>query len=319
MRSLDSALRAPDPQHLEAVLRGAALRDERAAAAEERRRRRELEWAREERARIEAAGSAAAMQGARRSRDLATRFVARLGAASVSTFFLGLSRGTFDYTLDGSAVVTWLDRSGRGNHATQSTSTARPTYSATAVNSRPGMTLGGDDWLITGNINLSPSSAAALLLLFQDSDTAAKIPAEWGTVAGTSSAGGIALITNDAGGGYLIGYGRRNAAANSARSSNTYPMTTPAVVTVTWDLALSTETEIRHGGSNVTSTRPSTGNNTGTLGSAKLAIGARDTGAAPITGAIAACALVAHTGAWSGAALTALADGEAMLAAQQGL
>lgn len=251
---------------------------------------------------------------------LETRFVSRLAAAGVSTFFLGLSRGESDFSLVGSAVATWLDRSGRGNHATQSTSTARPAYSATAVNSRPGMTLDGGDWLLTGDINLAPNTAVALLVLASDSDTAARFLAEWGTTASTSVAGGITLITNDAGAGYLITNGRRDAVVASARSTNAYPLITPAVVTGTWDLALSSnEAEIRHGGSNVTNARPGVGNNTGTLGSAKLAIGARDTGIAPMTGAIAACALVAHAGAWSGAALAALADGEAMLAAQHGL
>jgi len=49
---------------------------------------------------------------------------------------------------DGDAVGTWADASGNGNDATQSTSSARPTYDDTALAGNPALVFdGSDDWL----------------------------------------------------------------------------------------------------------------------------------------------------------------------------
>src|SRR5690606_8481992 len=137
---------------------------------------------------------------------------------------------------------------GSGGDATQATGTARPAYNATASNGLPVSTLDGGDYLVTPGIDLSGATAAVLMILISDADTAGKIPVEWGTTGSVSTAGGIAIITNDGGAGGLGAYGRRDASASIARSAASYPMTSPAVVTGTWDLALETnETEIRHG------------------------------------------------------------------------
>lgn len=247
--------------------------------------------------------------------DLATQIVGMFAAANFPARFVGLIRGESDVSLADGKVETLLDRSGGDKHATQATGTARPTYSATAINGLPGITLDGGDYLVTPDIDLSGATAAVLMILMSDADTAGKIPVEWGTTGSVSTAGGIAIITNDGGAGGLSAYGRRNSAASSARSAASYPMTSPAVVTATWDLALaSDETEIRHGGVNVTLTRPGSGNNTGTLGSAKLSIGARDGGTSGMTGAIGAVILAAGETAIP---VSTVAYVEAMLAASK--
>lgn len=249
---------------------------------------------------------------------LESQIVAAFAAVSWSAHFVGLVRDEADVSLVGSAIAALFDRSGAANHAQQA-ATARPAYNATASNGHPGMVLDGTKWLITPAIDLGPATAAVLMVLMSDTDTAARIPVEWGTTGGASAAGGIAIVTNDGGAGGLGAYGRRDSLASIARSGAVAAMTTPAVVSATWDLALaSNETEIRHAGTNVTATRPGNGNNTGTLGSAKLAIGARD-GGAGMTGTIGGVVLAAGAGPITGDVLAAIATVEALLAASKGL
>lgn len=256
--------------------------------------------------------------------DLAARILAKATPAGWSTYFVGLSRGEADFSLVSGAVATWLDRSGRGNNATQGTGTARPTYSATAINSKPGMTLDGGDHLATGAIDTGSDVAYALIEVFSDSDTAGRCPAAFGDHSADRQFG---VYTNLGSAGTLGVYGDATAGAgvtsSEARSAASFAMSTPAVVTATWDTTLGTnETEIRHASTNVTNSRPTNGNNTAGVGSQSLTVGGRIADGSPslqITGAIGALVLLGRTSTISAAALTAIADIEALLAADKGL
>jgi hypothetical protein len=62
-------------------------------------------------------------------------------------------------TLNGSTVSQWNDKSGNGRNATQATAASQPTYTASAINGKPGLTWNGTSmlWLSTGAWSLAPS------------------------------------------------------------------------------------------------------------------------------------------------------------------
>lgn len=251
--------------------------------------------------------------------NLATKILAVASAASIAVLGLFLARRkALDVSVvSDTHVETWVNR-GTGSDATQATDSARPTWSDSAINSLPGMTLDGGDALLTGAIASSAFSALALGALFRDTDTAARFVLGLGSLADEC----VLLNMNAGSAGTLDIYADGTAGAGSttsrARSAASFAMTDPAVVTGTWDIALaSSETEIRHAGVNVTDSRPNDGNNTSGLSDDHvLTIGAREaTPTGNMTGAMSAAYLLAHTGAWSGAQLTALATIEALLAA----
>lgn len=244
--------------------------------------------------------------------DLAARIAALYTAAGLVTpgIFL-VRRSALDLSLVGSAVETWINR-GTGGNATQATGTSRPTYSATAVNSRPGMTLDSGDILATPTINLSAYTAVALTVICSDSDAASKIIAEFSPNASTS-AGGFYLSSNEiAGTMRFLANGGLLTSANSGAET----LASPKVVTGTVDVALATdEAEIRVSGANATASRSHNGNGTA-LGNYKLNIGARSGPTAGMTGAICAVVLAAGTTAIP---TSTVAEVEALLAGAWGL
>lgn len=205
-----------------------------------------------------------------------------------------------------------------GGNATQGTDAARPTYSATAVNGKEGCTFDGGDAMLTASIDTGAATAYAIICLFSDTDGASKFQVGFGGISGEA----MLLNTNASGAGnldiYADGTGGAGATTSRARSTTSFPMTVPAVVTGTWDSALATnETEIRHAGVNVTSTRPNNGNNPDGLGSQVLTIGARETPATGnFSGAMAYAILM-----WGSTAipLTEIAEIESLLGTEWGV
>lgn len=254
--------------------------------------------------------------GALSPADLAAQIIAVAAAEGITAIGWPI-RGESDVTLVSvTHVAAVLHRGAGGSDAAQSADAARPTYSATAVNGLPGMTLDGGDALVTGAIDSGAATAYALLVLMSDSDTAARFPMSFGDI---TSGAGLAVKTNNAAGG-IGAQALAGGATSRAESAASYPLASPALITATLDTGLSVDcTEIRHNGVNVTSTRPVNGNPTGSIGSAVATIGARQGPANNITGAIGDAWLLWHSGAWSGAKLTALAEIEALILAAKGL
>lgn len=54
-------------------------------------------------------------------------------------------------TLNGATVSQWNDLSGNGRHATQATAASQPTYTASAINSKPAMTFDGSNDSMTSS------------------------------------------------------------------------------------------------------------------------------------------------------------------------
>lgn len=250
--------------------------------------------------------------------DLAAAIAAKFTAESWTALGIFLVRRTaIDLSLVATAVETWINH-GTGSDATEASGTERPTYSATALNSLPGLTFDGGDHLETSAIDGSTYTAAALMCLFSDSDTAQRYQAGWGDFGATGATAKITLTTNAGSAATLECVGRHTAAFSQARSAASFAMSTPAVVTGTYDTALATnETTIRHAGVDVTNTRPSNSNTSGNFCNELVRIGGKvGASPAPFTGAMSACVLAAGT---SAVPTSTLAEVEAMLAAAWGL
>jgi hypothetical protein len=81
--------------------------------------------------------------------------------SDLSTLFQD-SAGTTPVTAAGQPVGRMLDKSGRGNHATQAISAQRPTYQIDAAG-KPHLSFDGiDDGMVTGNINFSATDAVTV-------------------------------------------------------------------------------------------------------------------------------------------------------------
>lgn len=235
-------------------------------------------------------GSHAWESGGGGTADLASQIIALYAGAGWSTYGAFLVESAADF-IPG-ATATLVDKSGRANHATQGTAGAQPAYSATAVNGRPGITLDGGDFMVTGNIDLTAHTAYVLTVLFSDSVATAVTAAEFGGYSATVP--GFRVSANTLTAGALYAQCRGNAGATTAASAASFSMATPGVVTCTFNTALATnEAEVYHNGVNVTNNRPENVNNaTGLAAATTLTIGAVvGGGSGRLTGAIAAVTL----------------------------
>ena len=240
---------------------------------------------------------------------LEQQIIAAATAGSLTAGGIFLARSESDMTLVGSKASVWTNY-GTGGDATQGTDAARPTWSSGGLNSKGGLAFDGGDALITAAIDSGSATAYALVMLFKDTDATAKFNCSFGDIVST----GIAMKTTGAGVGAQAIAG---ASTSRAESAGTISMASHGVVSATLDTTLVTaETEVRHDGSNVTASRPTDGNPTGSLGSQPITIGARQGPANNMAGTVGAMVLLWGTGAWSGAQLTALSNIEALLAAE---
>ena len=67
----------------------------------------------------------------------------------LSNLLLWLDASQITGLNDGDAVASWTDLSGNGNHATQSTAAAKPTYKTNIINGLPVVRFDGGDFLST--------------------------------------------------------------------------------------------------------------------------------------------------------------------------
>jgi len=80
-------------------------------------------------------------------------------------FWLDASN-TSSLTLSGASVTQWDDVSGNGLNAAQASATEKPQYSATALNSKPGVTFdGASDYLSLSSVASFPTGTSASTLI----------------------------------------------------------------------------------------------------------------------------------------------------------
>lgn len=155
--------------------------------------------------------------------------------SDISTLFQDAA-GTTPVTAAGQSVGLMLDKSGRGNHATQSTSLSRPTYQIDS-NGRGYLLFDGtDDSLVTGTITPGTDKAQVFAGVRKLSDAAP------GTVVELSASGSTGSISVFAPLSAAANYAWRSRGTSVAQatSGNTFPAPITKVLTGIGDIAADT-------------------------------------------------------------------------------
>lgn len=203
--------------------------------------------------------------------------------SDLSTLFQDTA-GTTPVTAAGQSVGRILDKSGRGNHATQSTSLSRPTYQVDG-NGRGYLNFdGSDDSLVTGTITPGTDKAQVFAGLRKASNAAAGIlimhSDNWSGVSGTF----IMIAPASTGGDYVAG-SRGTAADGPTIKSTTATFAAPdtAVITGLFDIAGDSAVARRNG----VAATPATGDQgTGNFSAQTVRIGRYGTSSLPFNGRI---------------------------------
>lgn len=140
--------------------------------------------------------------GARRGFNPSTLFAlgepgAWYDPSDLSTMFQDTA-GTMPITAAGQSVARINDKSGRGNHATQTTAGARPTYQVDATGRGFLLFDGADDWLVTPTITPGTDKAQVFAGVRKLSDAATGVLVETSATA-DNNAGGFYLANLSSG------------------------------------------------------------------------------------------------------------------------
>lgn len=180
------------------------------------------------------------------------------------------------------AVASYADRVGSWT-GTQSTGSAKPTASATAINSTPGLSFDGGD-ILSGTFNASSWSVMAIIAALIDTTTGACVVYEH-TDDVNATNGGFASYVNSAFAGDIEVATRGTAGAGVGRTDTSHGIATPKVITRIHTTANTNGTSaIRENGVGLTVTSVSTGCAAGAFANARHSIGARFGLTAPWTG-----------------------------------
>lgn len=116
-------------------------------------------------------------------------------------------------TLNGSNVSSWADQSGNGHNAVQATAAKQPAYSASGLNSRPGITFdGSDDCLRIPVMSYGGVDKVTVALLAKDTATALSVIMEGHTGA---AANYFSISANNLAAGRLYARSHDTAGNNS--------------------------------------------------------------------------------------------------------
>lgn len=185
--------------------------------------------------------------------------------------------GTIPVTGVGQPVGRVLDKSGRGNHATQSTSAKRPILQKNVTTGAYYLAFDGvDDCLATGNVDFSGSSKLSLFTGLRKNNDNTAIVVELSQTSGFSTPGAFYLVS-----GYDVGVtGYTGAASNSFLAKiNNYLAPDIAVLSLAFDRSTTTSTIRRNA---VAGTNGNTG--TGNFGNFPVFIAARNQSSLPFNG-----------------------------------
>lgn len=206
--------------------------------------------------------------------------------SDLSTLFQDAA-GTIPVTGVGQPVGRILDKSGRGNHATQSTATSRPSLQQESGSRYYLLFDGVDDWLVTPSINFTTTGKMTVFAgvrKLRDSPTGVFLELS----ANLNTNAGSLLITIPDGGNTKF------AAALSNGDSKTYnsagytdsaaPLTTVNAVLFDKTLTSNEVIAIRKNGADQSLTRFPNGDTTGNFGNYPLFIGRRGGTSLPFNG-----------------------------------
>lgn len=188
--------------------------------------------------------------------------------------------GTIPVTASGQTVGRILDKSGRGNHATQSSAANRPTFRDVG-----GLRYlefdGANDFLITGSINFTASDAMSVFAGIRKlSDATVGMVAELSTDANTNNGSWFIAAPISAGVGNSS-FQSRGTANQSAGGAATFAAPASAVITGLADISLPRVEQRRNGVSLAVNTGSQ---GTGNYGTYPIYIGRRAGVSIPFTG-----------------------------------
>lgn len=185
--------------------------------------------------------------------------------------------GTIPVTGVGQPVGKVLDKSGRGNHASQSTSAKRPILQKNATTGAYYLAFDGvDDCLVTGNVDFSGSSKLSLFTGLRKNNDNTAIVVELSQTSGYSTPSAFYLVSGNDGG--AIGY--TGAASHPFLAKiNNYLAPDVAVLSLAFDRSTTTSTIRRNA---VAGTNGNTG--TGNFGNFPVFIAARNQSSLPFNG-----------------------------------
>ncbi|MFP5511038.1 MAG: hypothetical protein ACLGIP_18105 [Alphaproteobacteria bacterium] len=169
-----------------------------------------------------------------------------LDPSDLSTLFQD-DAGTTPVTAAGQSVGRILDKSGRGNHATQATAAARPIYQVDS-SGRGYLSFDGvDDWIVTPTITPGTDKAQTFAGVRKLSDTAGIVTEL--SVNVNNNAGTFYLVAGDDASAQYSSLGRGDASAASGQNAKwtTAPAPDTAVLTATHDIASDLSTIRRNG------------------------------------------------------------------------
>jgi hypothetical protein len=209
------------------------------------------------------------------------------------------SAGTTPVTAAGQPVGKMLDKSGRGNHATQSISLQCPTYQIDGTG-RPYLSFDGiDDWMSASALNLAATEDLTVFAGVRKLTNAARQMVAESAALGAFQLNAPASTTGE------FTFGSKGSATQSAIASSA-PFAAPVTTILTGIGKISTDTTIlRVNGTQAGSSSADQG--TGNYGSGPLYIGRRDGGTLHfngnlysliVRGAQSTSAQIAATEAW---------------------
>lgn len=196
--------------------------------------------------------------------------------SDMSTLFQD-SAGTIPVTAAGQPVGKMLDKSGRGNHATQTTATSRPILQ-TASGKWYLAFDGVDDWLQTGSINLTVTNKVTMWAGFTKLSEAID---GWVVGFGGVSVGSFSLRAPSAALSTTI-TSHSSGSTASAVASSSFPAPVTLVGTVVGDIAADVST-LRINGAQFNNAADQ---GTGSYGTFPLFIGRRSATLSPLNGRI---------------------------------
>lgn len=199
--------------------------------------------------------------------------------------------GTTPVTAVGQPVGCILDKSGRGNHATQATATSRPTLQQDSGGRYYLLFDGVDDWLQTGSIDFTSTDKMTVVAGVRKlSDAAVGIPLEVGTDTGTVNGSFMLVYPNDPSLTNTWRLGARGSATVQTYHNTSAAAPSSDVFAATFDLRGASPAAVAVGRRNGVASTPyaTSGTNAGTgnFASLPLYIGLRNGASFPFNGHI---------------------------------
>ena len=191
--------------------------------------------------------------------------------------------GTVPVTADGQPVGLIRDKSGRGNHASQSTVASKPTYRTNGVLSWLAFD-GVDDFLVTGSIDFTSTDKVTLLAGLRKTSDNFGIIAGLGVSFGTGNGVFEHSVATGSPAAIYASAARGNAAPNSGQVATTpavFPAPISNVVTGIHDIAGDLSVVRVDGQQSGTST---VDKGTGNFGNYAIRIGRRGNDTVPLSG-----------------------------------